>query len=60
MQTFKRRARAGMLMINLPTVGVDYPAPFGGMSASSYGQREQGRVARAFYTTIKTTYQKPV
>jgi aldehyde dehydrogenase (NAD+) len=55
-EAFKRRARAGMLMINLPTAGVDHHAPFGGMGASSYGSREQGRAARSFYTTMQTTY----
>jgi aldehyde dehydrogenase (NAD+) len=59
-EAFKRRARAGMLMVNLPTAGVDYHAPFGGTAASSYGPREQGRAARAFYTTMKTSYQKPI
>ena len=59
-EEFKRRARAGMLMVNLPTAGVDYHAPFGGTAASSYGPREQGRAARTFYTTIKTSYQKPL
>lgn len=57
-EEFKRRGRAGMLMVNLPTAGVDYHAPFGGTGASSYGQREQGRAARTFYTIIKTSYQK--
>ena len=47
-------------MVNLPTAGVDYHAPFGGTGASSYGPREQGRAARNFYTTMTTTYQKPV
>jgi acyl-CoA reductase-like NAD-dependent aldehyde dehydrogenase len=58
-ETFKRGARAGMLMVNLPTAGVDYHAPFGGEGASSHGPREQGRAARAFYTTLRTTYQHP-
>ncbi len=57
-EQFKRRARAGMLMVNLPTAGVDYHAPFGGSGASSYGPREQGRAARTFYTTSKTIYQR--
>lgn len=59
-EAFKREARAGMLMVNAPTAGVDYHAPFGGMGASSYGAREQGRAARTFYTTIKTSYQNPL
>jgi acyl-CoA reductase-like NAD-dependent aldehyde dehydrogenase len=56
---FKRNARVGMVMVNLPTAGVDYHAPFGGMKASSYGAREQGRAARAFFTVTKTAYQRP-
>jgi aldehyde dehydrogenase (NAD+) len=59
-ERFKLRARAGMLMINQPTAGVDYHAPFGGTAASSYGPREQGRLARQFYTTVKTSYQLPL
>lgn len=58
-EAFKREARAGMLMVNLPTAGIDYHAPFGGLGNSSYGPREQGRAAREFYTTLRTTYQHP-
>ena len=53
---FKRHAQAGMVMINMPTAGVDYHVPFGGRKGSSYGPREQGTYAREFYTTVKTTY----
>lgn len=53
---FKRRSKAGMVMVNLPTAGVDYHVPFGGRGASSLGGREQGRMAMDFYTTVKTTY----
>ncbi|HLS50854.1 MAG TPA: aldehyde dehydrogenase family protein, partial [Burkholderiaceae bacterium] len=53
---FKRAAQAGMVMVNLPTAGVDYHVPFGGRKASSYGPREQGRYAREFFTTVKTAY----
>lgn len=53
---FKRHARVGMTMVNLPTAGVDYHVPFGGRKASSYGPREQGRYAAEFYTTVKTGY----
>ncbi|WP_245986704.1 aldehyde dehydrogenase family protein [Azospirillum thermophilum] len=42
---FKRNAQAGMVMVNLPTAGVDYHVPFGGRKASSYGPREQGAYA---------------
>jgi aldehyde dehydrogenase (NAD+) len=56
---FKRDAEAGMVMVNLPTAGVDYHVPFGGRKGSSYGSREQGRYAAEFYTTVKTTYTAP-
>jgi aldehyde dehydrogenase (NAD+) len=53
---FQAHAQAGLVMINLPTAGLDYHVPFGGRKASSYGPREQGRYAAEFYTTLKTTY----
>ncbi len=53
---FQREAQAGMVMVNLPTAGVDYHVPFGGRKASSYGPREQGRYALEFFTTVKTAY----
>ncbi|MGL4243000.1 MAG: aldehyde dehydrogenase family protein [Beijerinckiaceae bacterium] len=53
---FRRNAEAGMVMVNLPTAGVDYHVPFGGRKGSSYGPREQGAYAREFYTTVKTAY----
>lgn len=56
---FKRRSEAGMVMVNLPTAGVDYHAPFGGRKGSSYGSREQGAYAREFYSVVKTAYVQP-
>ena len=53
---FKRHAQAGMVMVNLPTAGVDPHVPFGGRKGSSYGPREQGSYAAEFYTTVKTAY----
>ncbi|MFM9014265.1 MAG: aldehyde dehydrogenase family protein, partial [Gemmatimonadota bacterium] len=53
---FKRTAEAGMVMVNLPTAGVDYHVPFGGRKGSSYGPREQGRYAAEFFTQVKTSY----
>jgi acyl-CoA reductase-like NAD-dependent aldehyde dehydrogenase len=53
---FRRAVRAGMVMINLPTAGVDYHVPFGGTRKSSYGAREQGFAAVEFYTQTKTVY----
>jgi acyl-CoA reductase-like NAD-dependent aldehyde dehydrogenase len=51
---FKRHSQAGMVMVNLPTAGVDYHVPFGGRKGSSYGAREQGRYAQEFFTVVKT------
>ena len=56
---FRRNAEAGMVMVNLPTAGVDYHVPFGGRKGSSLGTREQGRYAAEFYTTVKTSYILP-
>jgi len=56
---FKRHAQAGMVMVNLPTAGVDYHVPFGGRKGSSYGPREQGRFAAEFFTAVKTAYIAP-
>jgi aldehyde dehydrogenase (NAD+) len=53
---FRANARAGCVMVNLPTAGTDYHVPFGGRGASSHGPREQGRYAAEFYTTVKTAY----
>ncbi|WP_454859241.1 aldehyde dehydrogenase family protein [Rhizobium binxianense] len=53
---FKRNAEAGMVMVNLPTAGVDFHVPFGGRKGSSHGSREQGKYANEFYTTVKTAY----
>jgi acyl-CoA reductase-like NAD-dependent aldehyde dehydrogenase len=53
---FKRNVEAGMVMVNLPTAGVDYHVPFGGRKGSSYGPREQGCYAQEFYTVVKTAY----
>ncbi|RKT27693.1 aldehyde dehydrogenase (NAD+) [Roseovarius halotolerans] len=57
---FKAHSDSGMVMVNLPTAGVDYHVPFGGRKKSSYGSREQGRAAREFFTSSKTSYTLPV
>jgi alpha-ketoglutaric semialdehyde dehydrogenase len=56
---FKRNAQSGLVMVNLPTAGLDYHVPFGGRKKSSYGPREQGTYAREFYTIVKTAYVAP-
>lgn len=53
---FRRASQSGLVMVNLPTAGLDYHVPFGGRKASSYGPREQGTAAREFYTHGKTAY----
>ncbi len=49
----------GLIKINAPTTGVDFYAPFGGEKDSSYGPREQGPDALAFYTTVRTVTMAP-
>ena len=56
---FRRHARTGCVMVNLPTAGTDYHVPFGGRGDSSYGPREQGSYAKEFYTIVKTAYIAP-
>ena len=56
---FKRNSTSGLVMVNLPTAGLDYHVPFGGRKRSSYGPREQGSYAKEFYTIVKTAYTAP-
>ena len=56
---FKRHSQSGLVMVNLPTAGLDYHVPFGGRKKSSYGPREQGTYAKDFYTVVKTAYVAP-
>ena len=56
---FKRHSTSGLVMVNLPTAGLDYHVPFGGRKKSSYGPREQGSYAKEFYTIVKTAYTAP-
>ena len=53
---FRRNVRAGLVMVNLPTAGIDYHVPFGGTRKSSFGPREQGAAAVEFYTLVKIAY----
>jgi acyl-CoA reductase-like NAD-dependent aldehyde dehydrogenase len=56
---FQRRADTGMVMVNLPTAGVDPHVSFGGRKGSSFGPREQGSEAKHFFTQVKTSYVRP-
>jgi acyl-CoA reductase-like NAD-dependent aldehyde dehydrogenase len=53
---FQDGLKVGMVMVNVPTAGVDLQAPFGGTKGSSFGPREQGTYAKEFYTRVKTCY----
>lgn len=55
-RAFMRASTAGMVMVNLPTVGSDYHVPFGGRGASAYGPKEMGLGAVEFFTQTKTIY----
>ncbi|MGE0000591.1 MAG: aldehyde dehydrogenase family protein [Fimbriimonadaceae bacterium] len=48
------RIEAGLVRVNGDTTGVDPHSPFGGLKASSSGTREQGTVARDFFTDWQT------
>jgi aldehyde dehydrogenase (NAD+) len=48
------RLDTGLIRVNQPTTGVDFPAPFGGEKQSSMGPREQGKQARELYTSLHT------
>ena len=39
---FKRHSQAGMVMVNLPTAGVDYHVPFGGRKGSQLRSARAG------------------
>ena len=54
-----RSVRSGLVKVNAPTTGVDFWAPFGGEKASSYGPREQGTAALAFYSSTRTITWAP-
>ena len=56
---FRRHSKAGMVMVNLPTAGVDFHVPFGGRGDSSHGPKEQGFAAVEFFTASKTAYIAP-
>jgi acyl-CoA reductase-like NAD-dependent aldehyde dehydrogenase len=47
-----------VIMVNLPSAGIEYQIPFGGLKDSSCGPREQGPAAMQFYTETKTVYVK--
>jgi aldehyde dehydrogenase (NAD+) len=56
--SYINRIEAGLIIVNLPSAGVEYQLPFGGTKASSTGFREQGSVAIDFYSELRTVYLK--
>jgi acyl-CoA reductase-like NAD-dependent aldehyde dehydrogenase len=56
---FTREIRAGVVKVNQETSGIEFHVPFGGTKESSSGSREQGKVAREFFTEWKTVYIDP-
>jgi acyl-CoA reductase-like NAD-dependent aldehyde dehydrogenase len=53
---FAADIEAGVVKINQESAGLEFQVPFGGYKASSSGSREQGKVARDFFTQWKTVY----
>jgi alpha-ketoglutaric semialdehyde dehydrogenase len=53
---FVEETQAGVIKVNQETAGLEFQVPFGGMKESSSGSREQGKVAREFFTQWKTVY----
>src|ERR671916_1500596 len=57
---FAQRAEVGIVNANLPTAGVEFQVPFGGVKESGVGPREQGMAGIDFYSTWKTVAVRPV
>jgi alpha-ketoglutaric semialdehyde dehydrogenase len=55
-EAFRRASKAGMVMVNTPTAGLEYHVPFGGRSPSGFGARETGTASADFFTEVKTSY----
>ncbi|MEJ7893437.1 MAG: aldehyde dehydrogenase family protein [Solirubrobacteraceae bacterium] len=55
-EAFARQVEAGMVRVNAPTAGVEPHVPFGGVKASSFGPREQGRAGLEFFSETRTIY----
>jgi alpha-ketoglutaric semialdehyde dehydrogenase len=53
---FANDIQFGVVKINQESAGLEFQVPFGGMKGSSSGPREQGKVARDFFTQWKTVY----
>ena len=56
---FKRNSEAGMVMVNLPTAGVDYHVPFGGRKDQATVRVSRADTPPNSITTVKTAYTQP-
>ncbi|HEY9325267.1 MAG TPA: aldehyde dehydrogenase family protein, partial [Candidatus Limnocylindria bacterium] len=53
---YAEESEAGMLHINIPTVGGEAQVPFGGIKDSGFGDRECGTAAFDFFTEQRVVY----
>ncbi len=53
---YARTSEAGMLHVNIPTLGGEAQVPFGGTKASGLGQHECGEAAFDFFTEERIVY----
>jgi acyl-CoA reductase-like NAD-dependent aldehyde dehydrogenase len=53
---YAAESEAGMLHVNLPTLGGEAHVPFGGVKDSGFGDRECGTAAFDFYTEQRVVY----
>jgi aldehyde dehydrogenase (NAD+) len=56
---FVEKADVGVIKVNMPTVGLEYHVPYGGVKLSGNDlYKEQGEEAIEFYTTVKAIYMR--
>jgi len=53
---YAESSEAGMLHVNLPTLGGEAHVPFGGVKDSGFGDRECGTAAFDFFTELRVVY----
>ena len=53
---YAEESEAGMLHVNIPTVGGEAQVPFGGIKDSGFGDRECGTAAFDFFTEQRVVY----
>ena len=53
---YAAESEAGMLHVNIPTLGGEAQVPFGGVKDSGFGDRECGTAAFDFFTEMRVVY----